>query len=85
MPQINHVATYAVTTQQWTMQCHVIILGTTGTIYIFHRYKIDKRKEIIKEERKTNETNRKRKKKKKKLEQSVVPPPQKERWPTLEK
>ena len=33
------------------MQCHVIILDTTGTTYTF--YEIEKRKETIKEKTKT--------------------------------
>ena len=58
------------------MQCHVVILDTTGTTYIF--YEVDKRKETIEEKTKTKKTNRKRKRKKMEeiyKKQSVVPPP----------
>ena len=37
------------------MQCHVIILNTTGTTYAF--YEIEKRNEAIKEKTKTKKTN----------------------------
>ena len=38
------------------MQCHVIILDTTGTPYTF--YVIEKRKETIEDKTKTKKTNR---------------------------
>ena len=48
------------------MQCHVIILDTTGTIHTF--YEIEKRKE-------TKKTISKEKKEENKKKQTVVPPP----------
>ena len=61
------------------MQCHVIILGTTDTTYTL--YRIEKRKETIKEktEKQRRETESKKDKKiwKEKLEETICrgPPP----------
>ena len=79
---------YALRTQRqwWAMQCHVIILDTTGTRYTFYAVEKQKQKNNGKTKKQTRQIERERKEeniRRKKLT-AVVPPPR-AMWRTLEK